>query len=287
MENIFKYLPEEELAQVVGESIQTQDVCVHDNAHICIVNNRHIVKVPVDKRASVSLLREIGICGVLQKHALSFKTPNWKYVELKTTKIQKGYPKFCAVAPVIEGTHPDTLDTPLLTFGLGAFLAELHKVPAEAFAGVALTYMDVEFNYMVDTWERQKRHENVEKTKWKQFKKYLKNTVLVRANEVYIHQQCPILTHADLHVGNVLVNDNGRLNGVLDFGNAMLGSSPQDIITAGAWLRHGNVLVNSYYGKMGARMDVDEKQQKAWKLVSQMNKCAGRMLEQFLEKQRG
>lgn len=287
MQNIFDSLSKKELAQVVGENVQTQDVLVHDNTHICIVNNRHIVKIPVNRRSAVSMLREIGVCDVLQRHALPFQTPKWKYVELKTKKEQKKIPDFCAVAPLIEGEHPDTLDTPLLTFSLGSFLAELHKIPAIAFSGVAATYIDVEFDYMLDTWEKEKRHKGVEKTKWKQFKKYLRNKVLTWANKIYIHQHYPVLTHADLHVGNVLVNNKGWLSGVLDFGNAVLSPSPQDIISAGAWLRHGNILVNSYYGKMGARVNTEEKQQKAWKLVSQMNKSADRMLAQFLEKERG
>ena len=289
MKNIFDNISKKELSNLVGENVQTYAVSENGNSYTCFVNRSYIIKVPFNKKTAISLRREINLANILKKCVLSAQTPAWRYVDLShiSQDTLPKYAAFCAVAPLIEGEHPDTLDTPLLTFSLGSFLAELHKIPAIAFSGVAATYIDVEFDYMLDTWEKEKRHKGVEKTKWKQFKKYLRNTVLTRANKIYIHQHYPVLTHADLHVGNVLVNNKGWLSGVLDFGNAVLSPSPQDIISAGAWLRHGNILVNSYYGKMGARVNAEEKQQKAWKLVSQMNKSADRMLAQFLEKERG
>ena len=290
MENIFEYISQKELENIVGEPVNTQVVSANTNSYICVINGKHIVKAPTNRRSAVSLRREINISNVLHERSLLVQTPVWRYVELNPVqeKSQLKGVSFCAVAPMIDGEHPDTIDSSKLMADLGCFLATLHKIPAISFGGVS-TYMDMDFKYMVDTWERQKRHKGINKERWLRFKRYLKETVLRRANEVYIQNIRPVLTHADLHVGNILVNKSGHLSGVLDFGNASLTPEPQDVLIASRGYTNGGALLNAYQGQMGQRVDAREKLQKTWQLARKMNVKAEQLLDRFLakENQRG
>lgn len=290
MKNIFKYISQKELENIVGESVKTKDILTNVNSHTCIVNNKHIVKVPTNRRGAQSLCQEIHISKVLHEYSVPVHTPEWRYVDLKqVNEISwlKGR-AFCAVAPMINGEHPITIDSSKLMGDLGRFFAILHKIPATSFGGVS-TYMDVEFKYMVDTWEGQKRHKGINTKRWLHFKRYLKGTVLQRANELYVQNIRPVLTHADLHAGNILVDGNGRLCGILDFGNALLTPEPQDVLIAERTILSGCAMLNAYQGYMGQRLDSQYKLQKTWSLSSKMNVRAEQMLSAFLknERQRG
>ena len=290
MKNIFDCISEKELSNLVGESVKTQVVSENGNSYTCVINDVHIIKVPFNKKTAISLRREINLANILQRCVLPAQTPAWRYVDLSYTSQDplSKYAAFCAVAPIIKGCSPATVNTPELMTDLGRFLAVLHKVPATTFHGVQ-TYIDIHFNHMIKTWEKQGRHKNVEVSRWKHFKKYLKSTCLNRVNEVYLNRVSPVLTHADLHERNVLVDERGRLKAVLDFGNAILTPEPQDILFPLNGITRQSVLLNAYQAYLGRRADEPDKSQKTWQLISKMDVQAERILDKFLtqEKQRG
>ena len=290
MKNIFDSLSKKELSNLVGEAVQTYAVSENGNSYTCFVNRSYIIKVPFNKKTAISLRQEINLANILQKCVLPAQTPAWRYVDLSHTS-QDPFPKyaaFCAVAPIIKGCSPATVNTPELMTDLGRFLAVLHKVPATTFHGVQ-TYIDIHFNHMIKTWEKQGRHKNVEVSRWKHFKNYLKSTCLNRVNEVYLNSVSPVLTHADLYVCNVLVDRRERLKAVLDFGNAILTPEPQDILFPLNGITRQSVLLNAYQAYLGRRADEPDKSQKTWQLISKMDVQAERILDKFLtqEKQRG
>ncbi|MBQ9739085.1 MAG: aminoglycoside phosphotransferase family protein [Alphaproteobacteria bacterium] len=290
MKNIFDCISEKELSNLIGESVKTQVVSENGNSYTCVINDVHIIKVPFNKKTAISLRREINLANILQKCVLPAQTPAWRYVDLSHTSQEplSKYAAFCAVAPMITGCSPATVNTPELMTDLGRFLAVLHKVPATTFHGVQ-TYIDIHFNHMIKTWEKQERHKTVEVSRWKHFKKYLKNTCLKRANDVYRNSVSPVLTHADLHERNVLVDERGRLKAVLDFGNAILTPEPQDILFPLNGITRQSVLLNAYQAYLGRRADEPDKSQKTWQLISKMDVQAESILDKFLtqEKQRG
>ena len=293
----FFHLSNEELSKIVGETVSQTQMCEKRNdrgylvSSTCIVNNKYVVKIPFGEKVLRDIKQEIKISKVLKKYKLPFQTPQWHRVALKETWWTPSFIKrqlFCSVAPVILGKHPVSLNNVSLLSDLGHFFAKLHKIPAEKFTGVR-TYMDVDFYYMISSWYKQGRLNGVRKNKWKRFKNDLIKSVLVPANEEYICTIRPVLTHADLHVGNVLVDENLHLTGVLDFGNAILTPEPQDVLVVERTIPTGRAMLNAYQGYMGQRLDIQDKLQKTWGLAAQMNVRAEQMLSEFLksERQRG
>ncbi|MBO7257851.1 MAG: aminoglycoside phosphotransferase family protein [Alphaproteobacteria bacterium] len=293
----FFQLSNEELSDIVGETVFRTRVCEKRNdrgyllSSTCIINDKYVVKMPFDGGALRNIKQEIKISKVLKRYKLPFQTPRWRRVALKETWWTPSFIKrqlFCSVTPVISGKHPVSLNSVSLLSDLGHFFAKLHKIPAEKFAGVR-TYMDVDFYYMIESWCKQDRLKGVRKNKWKRFKNDLIKSVLTPTNEVYIRTIRPVLTHADLHVGNVLVDENLHLTGVLDFGNAILTPEPQDVLVAERTIPSGRAMLNAYQGYMGQRLDIQDKLQKTWGLAAQMNVRAEQMLSEFLksERQRG
>ena len=285
MKNSFCDITKEEMSAIIGGGVKRHKLISKNETFIHIINSKYVIKVPVSEKTACNLQKEITISNALKKYSLPLKTPIWKRVDLVPNDYRSEQVSFCAIAPRITGKHPISLNDPKLLSDLGCFLAALHKIPSTAFEGV-LTYMDLDFNYMVDTWEKQGRNNGVDKDKWKLFKDHLKSTVLIPSNNVFMQKIGPVLTHADLYPKNVLIGKDGRLVGVLDFGNATLTPEPQDVLIAGQTIPNGSAMLNAYQSHLGRRVESQDKLQQTWRLAAQMNTQAEGLLSEFLEHER-
>lgn len=155
-----------------------------------------------------------------------------------------GYPWRWAVAPWIAGVSAATVDDLDLTAcarDIGSFLSALHQpapdgAPANPFRGVPLAYRDEGTRQRIDS-----------------LRGAIDVPVVTRLWEGALgtepHAGPALWIHGDLHPHNLLAED-GRLSGVVDFGDVTAGDPATDL--AVAWMMFGiaerEILFASYEG---------------------------------------
>ena len=201
------------------------DILLHpsNRALVCRINNDFIIKIPLNAESGADIEKEIKIASILKQHDLSTATPNWERIDLPIDLEQNKYnPPFCAVSAVLKGNTPTVIDTPKLAQDLGQFLSGLHNIKTNLFEPI-LSSIEHMFNLELRMFDLLGYRIN------STTKEYLKNTVFSPTNEVFQNSIQPVLCHHDLHLGNLLVDKNGRLSGVLDFGCARIANRSCDL----------------------------------------------------------
>ena len=112
---------------------------------------------------------------------------------------------------------------------LGKFFARLHKIPPQRFIGVS-SVLGLHFEQEINILE-QYMHETtgISPQDLSRIRTLLASTILSNADTSYCRQVRPVLCHHDLHKDNILVNDEGYLIGVLDFGTARIAPAITDL----------------------------------------------------------
>jgi len=233
MENTFNYGDLGELLQqAVGQPLKYYTVFTSGNcANSYLVNGTHVVKIPFEKRTALMLQRELSVSKVLKGYNLPYQTPIWReYRPVRPYADVYGNPiKFCAVRKIINGRTPSDLANPELMADLGLFFAKLHKIPAVRFNDIP-TMLDLNFEQDVNMLENYASEKaGLSDKELVQIRQLLSSTILSEVKYTYFKQVRPVLCHHDLHKNNVLVNDEGRLIAVLDFGAARLAPAKTDI----------------------------------------------------------
>lgn len=143
------------------------------------------------------------------------------------------FPRPWAVVTWLPGERPRDLqaeDQRALAADLGAFLEELHRVDVD---GVPVGpehwgyRCDEPVTEQVDAWAKEAA-EGLSDL----FDPGAVNEAWRRVRDVPARTTTPCLVHTDLSEENVLVNDAGRLAGVIDFGSVGVGDPAVDLLYA-------------------------------------------------------
>ncbi|MBR4927371.1 MAG: aminoglycoside phosphotransferase family protein [Alphaproteobacteria bacterium] len=262
---------------ITKSSIKSLSLCPSNSALVCRINDDFILKVPLDEDCRKNLEKEIEISHVLNQHNLPVKTPDWQKIDLPTDLTAAPYnPPICAISPVLSGISPTHVDTPELALDLGLFLSHLHRLPIGLFPPM-LSSIENMFNLEL-------RMLNILGYKISQgTKKHLKNTVFSSINTLFHHLIQPVLCHHDLHTGNLLINRDGRLCGVLDFGCARIANRSCDLklITPYQSDSTKKILLDTYKQNIGKQIDFNTANTQETQLILKMKTDLAIALKEF------
>ena len=186
------------------------------DSHAFAVDGAWIVRVPRRPETDDALRLEAAVLAAVAPH-LPLPVP-------KPTYVSDASP-VCVVAPRIAG-GPATARS-RTACDLGAFLAALHAIPPSS---VPLPAADVA------TWRAAHEERRL------QFEEHvfplLSEAEQERARELFASVEFdfePVVVHGDIGPEHVLCDDDGRLNGVIDWADARVGDPAIDF----AWALHG------------------------------------------------
>ena len=156
----------------------------------------------------------------------------------------RGYPWHWSIVPWMPGrpaTETGELDLDACASDLGGFLRALHhpappEAPGNPYRGVPLAERHHAVVERIDRLGELIDSEQV-RDRWE------------RACAVAVHEGPPLWIHGDLHPGNLLISD-GRISGVIDFGDITSGDPSTDLAVAWMIFPAGvrSVFVESYGG---------------------------------------
>ncbi|MGD2102095.1 MAG: aminoglycoside phosphotransferase family protein [Acidimicrobiia bacterium] len=170
-----------------------------------------------------------------------------------------GYPWRWVLSPWIDGESAATatsLDLTECARQLGAFLRALHRpapadAPANPFRGVPLVDRDEAMRQRIDSLE------SVIDTR-------AALEVWETALAADVHRGPAVWLHGDVHPLNLLVMD-GRLSGVVDFGDVTAGDPATDL--AAAWTMFGPSRRQIFFDEYGGPDEACRTRARAWALA--------------------
>ncbi len=258
---------------------KTTNILLHpsNSALVCRIDNSVIIKIPLDNECCKNIQKEIKIARILHQHDLPTKTPKWERIDLPTDLLPNNYnPPFCAISPVLNGSMPTVLDTPELAQELGLFLSYLHRINPHRFEPI-LSSVENMFNLELRMFDLL----GYELTP--SLQKHLKNTVFSPINTLFHQLIQPVLCHHDLHLGNLLVDADGHLSGVLDFGCARIANRSCDLklISSYQSAKIRKIFLDTYKQNIGMDIDLDTRNNKENQLFLKMKTEMTAVLQHF------
>ncbi|MGN1063224.1 MAG: aminoglycoside phosphotransferase family protein [Alphaproteobacteria bacterium] len=191
------------------------------NSVVFDVNDEWIVKIPTDKNEARAIRHEIKLAQKLKSADLPVEISHPTGVDIAWADSQGDAEQVtCAIMKKIKGSHVpfDIEPNHKLTRQVGEFLAALHAVKVSPD-----DVRECEWNW------------NVQKILKKMgpdisLRRYLKSTVFAPLYQAYISRVHPVLCHGDIHRQNVIVDSQGNLSAVIDFGNATLTCRGHEVV---------------------------------------------------------
>lgn len=201
-------------AQVLPhEEIKTMNRCSGNNGTTMEINHEWIIKLPRSCAEAKSIQSEIEIAKVLADADLPVPVSQpvaRPYVLEKDGKTICG---LAGVMPRLDGWTPNELKGKLMEQS-AEFLVALHAVPVQA-DGPIKSDWNLEVQSILENAKRKGVTDP-------SFKQHLQSTVFTPFYKKYTQLFHPVLCHRDFHTNNILVDLNGNLSAVLDFGNAKI-----------------------------------------------------------------
>lgn len=183
------------------------------------INHRHILKLPSERTNQEDWLSQAQLAPVLQSHfSFQIPQPQLKVLSLsgQTSLLSASYPKIEGDC-FSDGLEFATKDKPFKTRffeQVAEAAAQIHSVPLESLP----FHLPTKIEYLEKCFFKNSKDDAYLPRKL--FRKLLHNSFLGFGKSGL---KTSLLTHTDLHSGNVLLNDKNELVAVLDFDTLVRG----------------------------------------------------------------
>ena len=224
------------------------------------VNEQYVFRFPRKKVAAKFLEKEKELLPVLAK-ILPLSIPN----PVMVGEADHGYPWLFLGYQIVSGKPPSSLcpqDRDQSAASVAYFLKELHQFPVSEAIRLGVEKDDL---HRPDILNRKpKLNENLEKAYEKGLlKRDDKLDSFIEEVEPIEYEPFVCLTHGDFHIRNVLIDEDKKISGVIDWGDSHIGHPSVDLS-----------FLFSYFSKKGRERffqiygEVDEQTQTLAKFIS-------------------